>query len=62
MSNVANGEVANGDKCAVIAGTHRGKSGTVEDWRLSKSGNATITVRMDDGDRIKTLARNVEKR
>ncbi len=53
--------VANGDACRVIAGTHKGKSGTVEDWKLSKSGHATITVRQADGVRVKTLARNVEQ-
>jgi ribosomal protein S4E len=51
--------VKNGDHCEVIAGTHKGKSGTVEDWKLSKTGHATITVRMADGDRVKTLTRNV---
>jgi ribosomal protein S4E len=53
--------VADGDHCTVIAGTHKGKSGLVEDWKLSKSGHASITVRQADGSRFKTLARNVEK-
>ncbi len=52
-------EAKNGDHCEVVAGTHKGKSGMVEDWKLSKTGHATITVRMADGDRVKTLARNV---
>lgn len=52
-------EAKNSDHCEVIAGTHKGKSGTVEDWKLSKTGHATITVRLADGDRVKTLARNV---
>ena len=56
------GDVANGDRCEVVAGTHRGKSGTVEDYKLSKTGHATITVRQDSGMCFKTLARNVEKR
>lgn len=56
---VSEHEVKNGDHCAVIAGTHKGKSGTVEDWKLSKTGHATITVRLAGGDRVKTLARNV---
>ncbi len=51
-------EVRNGDHCEVIAGTHKGRSGRVEDWKLSKTGHATITVREADGDRFKTLARN----
>jgi ribosomal protein S4E len=54
-----NGTAKNGDHCAVIAGTHKGKVGTVEDWKLSKSGHASITVRQADGVRFKTLARNV---
>ncbi len=53
--------IANGDVCRVIAGTHKGKSGTVEDLNTSKGGNITITVRQTDGVRFKTLARNVEK-
>ena len=51
----------NGDKCEVIAGTHKGRSGTIEDWKLSKTGHATITVREENGERFKTLARNVRK-
>lgn len=54
--------VANGDHCEVVAGTHRGKSGSVEDYKLSKTGHATITVRQANGICFKTLARNVEKR
>ena len=51
--------VRDGDYCVVVAGTHAGKSGRVEDRKLSKTGHATITVRLPDGDRVKTLARNV---
>lgn len=56
-----NGTVANGDHCTVISGTHKGRAGTVEDYNVSKSGNATITVREANGERFKTLARNVRK-
>lgn len=49
----------NGDSCVVIAGTHKGKSGTVEGRHVSKGGNATITVRQADGTRFKTLERSV---
>jgi hypothetical protein len=35
--------------------------GTVEDYKLSKTGHATITVRQASGVCFKTLARNVEK-
>lgn len=58
---VDNGVVANGDRCLVVAGTHKGCSGTVEDRKLSKTGHATITVREQSGERFKTLARNVAK-
>lgn len=49
----------NGDSCIVIAGTHKGKTGTVEDRHVSKGGNVTITVRQADGNRFKTLERSV---
>jgi ribosomal protein S4E len=51
--------IANGMSCRVVKGTHAGKSGTVEDRNLSKTGHVTITVRQADGNRFKTLARNV---
>lgn len=50
-----------GDACTVIAGTHAGKSGTVRDIKTSKGGNVTITVVQANGERFKTLARNVER-
>jgi len=53
--------VRDGDSCEVIAGTHKGKAGTVEDSKLSPTGHGTITVRLPDGDRIKTLARNTRR-
>jgi len=56
---VDNGAVKDGDRCVVTAGRHKGKAGTVEDWRLAKSGHASITVRQEDGERFKTLARSV---
>jgi ribosomal protein L24 len=51
--------IKNGDYCEVVAGTHKGKSGTVEDRNTSKTGAVTITVRLADNDRVKTLAKNV---
>jgi ribosomal protein S4E len=51
--------VADGDRCEVIGGTHVGKTGTVEDMKLSKTGHLTVTVRQDNDLRFKTLARNV---
>jgi len=50
----------NGAQCTVIAGTHKGKSGTVRDINTSKTGHITITVEQPDGVRFKTLGRNVE--
>jgi ribosomal protein S4E len=49
-----------GDFCKVIAGTHKGKSGLVQDIKLSKTGHITITVLQTNGVRFKTLGRNVE--
>ena len=49
-----------GASCRVVAGTHKGKSGTVRDINTSKSGNVTITVVQANGVRFKTLGRNVE--
>lgn len=51
--------VANGDHCTVIAGRHKGKSGIVEDRNVAKSGYVTITVRQENGERFKTLAKSV---
>lgn len=52
-------ELKDGDQCTVISGTHKGKSGTVQDIHLSKTGHITITVLQKNGDRFKTLGRNV---
>ncbi len=48
-----------GDFCAVIAGTHKGKSGIARDLNISKTGHLTITVVQESGVRFKTLAKNV---
>ena len=53
--------VVNGDYCVVTGGTHAGKSGVVQDLKVSKTGHTTITVEQQNGVRLKTLARNVEK-
>ena len=50
----------NGDFCKVIGGTHKGKSGIVQDKNLSKTGHITITVLQENGVRFKTLGKNVE--
>ncbi len=48
-----------GAKCTVIGGTHEGKRGTVADINISKTGHQTITVVQADGERFKTLGKNV---
>lgn len=49
----------NGAKCTVIAGVHAGKSGVVQDMKTSATGAVTITVVQRNGERFKTLAKNV---
>ena len=49
----------NGDHCKVVAGTHKGKEGTIADLKMSKTGHLTLTVVQADGVRFKTLGRNV---
>jgi ribosomal protein S4E len=51
--------IKDGDQCKVIAGTHAGKSGVVRDMNKSKTGAITITVVQKNGERFKTLAKNV---
>lgn len=53
-------QLKNGARCAVVAGTHKGKAGTVEDVHTSKTGAVTITVRQSNGNRFKTLASKIE--
>ncbi|HCN11329.1 MAG TPA: RNA-binding protein [Kaistella sp.] len=55
-----NKELKDGDFCKVIGGTHKGKSGTATNLNISKTGHLTITVVQENGDRFKTLAKNVE--
>jgi ribosomal protein S4E len=52
--------VKNGDLCIVIGGTHKGKAGIVQDLKTSKTGHITITVLQQNGERFKTLGRNVK--
>lgn len=51
--------VKDGVRCMVMAGTHEGKSGTVRDIKTSKTGAVTITMVQANGERFKTLAKNV---
>ena len=52
-------KIGNGDYCLVIGGTHTGKEGVVGDLKTSKTGHVSITVHQNDGQRFKTLAKNV---
>ncbi|MGG6463667.1 hypothetical protein [Solilutibacter silvestris] len=52
-------EVKDGDFCMVISGTHKGKSGIARDLNISKTGHLTITIVQTDGNRFKTLGKNV---
>lgn len=60
MAKINNPKMKNGDNCKVVAGTHAGKSGTVADVNISKTGHMTITVVQKSGVRFKTLGKNVE--
>ncbi len=53
-------KLKDGDSCKVFAGTHKDKSGIVQDIKKSKTGHITITVLQKNGVRFKTLARNVK--
>ena len=59
MNSNSKGEIQDGNQCKVIGGTHAGKSGTVRDIKTSKTGHITITVLQANGERFKTLAKNV---
>jgi len=50
----------NGDRCKVIMGVHAGKSGIIQDMNTSKTGAVTITVLQENGERFKTLLKNVQ--
>jgi ribosomal protein S4E len=52
-------KLKNGDQCTVVGGTHKGKSGIVQDLNTSKTGQITITVMQKNGVRFKTLGKNV---
>ncbi len=57
--NEPKSNLIDGAACKVIAGTHKGKSGVVKDINESRTGAITITVVQPDGERFKTLAKNV---
>jgi len=57
---MASNKLKDGARCKVVGGTHAGKSGVVRDIHKSKTGHVTITVVQANGERFKTLAKNVE--
>lgn len=59
MKAAGQSNLKDGDNCEVVGGTHAGKSGTVTDINLSKTGHITITVVQKNGDRFKTPGKNV---
>jgi ribosomal protein S4E len=59
MKSKTSQSLKDGDQCKVVGGTHSGKSGTVRDINTSKTGHITITVVQKNGERFKTLAKNV---
>ena len=52
-------QLKDGDHCLVVAGTHKDKSGIARDLNISKTGHLTITIVQANGERFKTLGRNV---
>lgn len=56
---VSSKKMTDGARCTVVEGKHAGKSGVVQDVHTSKTGAVTITVLQANGERFKTLAKNV---
>ena len=52
-------KLKDGAQCKVVGGAHEGKGGIVRDINTSKTGHVTITVVQPNGERFKTLAKNV---
>ena len=52
-------QLKDGAHCTVVGGTHKGKAGTVRDIKTGKIGHVSITVEQKNGERFKTLAKNV---
>lgn len=60
MKTKSPAKVTDGAKCTVVGGVHAGKAGVVRDIKTGKTGHVSITVVQANGERFKTLARNVE--
>jgi ribosomal protein S4E len=59
MKDKQSGKLMDGAKCKVMSGVHEGKSGTVRNIKTGKTGHVSITVVQANGERFKTLAKNV---
>ena len=59
MKAKSSNKLRDGTQCKVIAGKHAGKSGAVSDIKTGKLGFVSITVEQSNGERFKTLAKNV---
>ena len=59
MNAKSPGKLKDGARCKVTGGTHAGKSGIVRDIKTGKTGHVSITVVQPNGERFKTLAKNV---
>jgi ribosomal protein S4E len=62
VKTASTSELKDGEHCLVVGGTHAGKNGTVTDIKTSKTGHVTITVVQANGERFKTLAKNVARK
>ena len=51
--------IVDGVQCKVINGVHARKSGIVRDIKTGKTSHISITVVQSNGERFKTLAKNV---
>lgn len=51
--------IISGDHCLVTGGTHKGKSGIAQDLHISKTGHLTLTIVQPNGEKFKTLGKNV---
>ena len=59
MKTKQSSKLEDGAQCKVVGGTNEGKKGTVRDINTSKTGHVTVTVVQPNGERFKTLAKNV---
>jgi ribosomal protein S4E len=59
MKTNKQGELRDGARCKVFGGVHAGKSGVVRDIKTGRTGFVSITVVQANGERFKTLAKNV---